>query len=95
MIKVTGLDRLTRQFDDARKALANLGTELGTVKINPHDPASIDAAIQQIEATADRRLGAYTSNPIIGPLADQMKVKYRQGIIDRAAAARLGGGENH
>ncbi len=46
MIKVTGLDRLTRQFDDARKALANLGTELGTVKINPHDPASIDAAIR-------------------------------------------------
>ena len=91
MIKITGLDQLTRQFGDAQKALAELGSELGTVKFNPHDPASIEAAIQQIESTVDERLGAYASNSITGPLAAAMKETYRQGIIDRAAAARLEG----
>jgi len=93
MIKITGLDQFASQLDDAQKALAALGSELGTVKFNPQDPASIEAAIKQIESTIDDRLGAYASNPIIGPLAEQMKEKYRQEIIDRAAAARLSGGE--
>ena len=91
MIKITGLDQFARQLDDAKKALTELGSDLGTVKFNPHDPASIEAAIRQIESTVDERLGAYASNSIIGPLAAEMKEAYRQGIIDRAAAARLEG----
>ncbi len=46
-----------------------------------------------MEATIEERLGAYSSNPIIRPLADELKEKYRQAIIDRAAAARLESGE--
>ncbi len=93
MATIVGLDRLSRELDDAQKALAALGSELGTVKFNPHDPASIEAAIQQIETTIDDRLGAYASNAIIGPLAEKMKETYRQAIIDRASAARLSGDE--
>ena len=93
MIKITGLDKLTRELDDAQKALAALGTELGTVKFNPNDPASIEAAIQQIETTVDNRLGAYASNAIIGPLAEKLKETYRQKIIYSAATARLSGND--
>src|ERR1022692_255596 len=38
----------------------------------------------------DDRLAAYSSNPIIGPMIDGLKEQYRNGIIERAAAARLG-----
>ena len=37
----------------------------------------------------DDRLGEYSSNPIVGPLAEQMKEKYRESILEKAAEARL------
>ncbi len=93
MIKITGLDKLQRNLKDAQKALEALDGELGTVNFNPHDPASIEAAIHQVERLVDDRVGAYASNPIIGPMADEMKGKYREAILEKAAAARLEGGE--
>lgn len=93
-VKITGLDKLTKQFDDAQKALAALDGELGTVRFDPHDPASVEAAIQEIETMIDTRVGAYASNPIIGQLVGGLKERYRQGILDRAAEARMGGADD-
>lgn len=42
------VDQLTRNLEQAQKAMADMGDELGTVKFNPHDPASIDAAVQEV-----------------------------------------------
>lgn len=91
MFKINGLDKISRDLEDAQKALAEMDGELGTVSFNPHDPASIEAAIQDVERLIDARLGSYASNPIVGPLAEGMKEQYRQGILDKAAAARAGG----
>jgi hypothetical protein len=91
MIKITGLDQLTHQLDEAQKALAELDGELGTVSFDSDDPASIEAAIQNVELLVDEKLGKYSKNPIIGPLAMNMKESYRNAIIERAAAARLEG----
>ena len=95
MFKISGLDDLSRQLTDAQKALEALDGELGTVSFDPDDPASIEAAIQSVEAIIDERLGPYTSNPIIAPLAEEMKEKYREAIIDRAAEARLNGSDDN
>ncbi len=93
MIKITGLDKLTKTLEQAQKALREVDGELGTVSFDPHDPASIEAAIHSVEAMIDERLGRYETNPVIAPLIEGMKEQYRQGILDRAAAARLGKGE--
>ena len=90
MFKITGLDNLSRDLEDAQKAMSAMDGELGSVKFDPHDPASIEAAIQEVEKLIDERLGSYASNPIIGPLAEGMKEQYRQGILDKAGAARIG-----
>jgi hypothetical protein len=90
MFKITGLDKLSRDLEDAQKAMSEMDGELGSVSFDPHDPASIEAAIQEVERLIDERLGSYATNPIVGPLAEGMKEKYRQGIIDKAAAARSG-----
>ena len=90
MFKITGLDNLSRDLEDAQKAMSAMDGELGSVRFDPHDPASIEAAIQEVEKLIDERLGSYASNPIIGPLAEGMKEQYRQGIVDKAAAARTG-----
>ena len=91
--KITGFDRLASNLAEAQKALAALDGELGTVRFDPNDPASIDGAVQEIERLVDERLGSYASNPIIGPLAQGMKERSRQAILDRAAAARLDSGQ--
>jgi hypothetical protein len=91
MIKIDGLDKLTRTLNDAQKAIAAIDGELGAVNFNPNDPGSIEAAITQMEAMIDERLGDYASNPIIAPMMAGMKERYRDAIIERAAQARMGG----
>lgn len=90
MFKITGLDSLSRDLEDAQKAISAIDGELGSVRFDPYDPASIEAAIQEVEKLIDERLGSYASNPIIGPMAEGMKAQYRQGIVDTAAAERTG-----
>lgn len=59
MIKITGFDKLEGQLRDAaQKALEGLDGEMGTVSFNPHDPASIEAAVQEMERLVDERVGA-------------------------------------
>lgn len=86
---LAGLNKLQRQLEDAQKILNSLDGELCTVSFNPNDPESIEAAIQQIWTVIDERVGTHTSNPIIGPLAEEMKERYREEILERAATARL------
>lgn len=91
MVKISGLDSLQRQLKDASRALGALDGELGTVRFDPYDPSSIEAAIQQISHIIDEKVSGYSSNPIIGPLADEMKERYRESIIQKATEARLKG----
>lgn len=89
-MKISGLDDLQRQLQDAEKAFAALDGELGSVSFDPNDPASIETAIQEVVRVVDERVGAYASNPLVGPIAEQLKSNYREHILERAAAARLG-----
>lgn len=91
MIKITGLDKLTRNLDEIREATAALDGELGTVRFDPSDPASIEAAIQEVESIVDNRAGAYGSNPTVSSIMENMKERYRDAILEKAAAARLQG----
>lgn len=90
-MKITGLDNLVRQLDDAQANIKELDSELGIVSFDPHDPGSIEAAIKRVEALIDERVGNSVSNPIIAPLVDGLKEQYRSAILSRAAAARLKG----
>lgn len=89
MLKITGMDKLQRDLKRASSKLGDMDGEIGTVRFDPHDPASIEAAIAEAEHLVDLQLGGDADNPILGPLADGMKESVRQDILDRAAAARL------
>ncbi|WP_439868579.1 hypothetical protein [Pseudomonas syringae] len=84
-----GLDQFQRQLKEAEKVLKNLDGDLCTVNFDPNDPQSIEEAIQQVETVIDERTGRFASNPIIEPLAAEMKERYRSEILERATAARL------
>ncbi|MBG0841009.1 hypothetical protein [Ectopseudomonas toyotomiensis] len=89
MFKITGLDKLQRDLEEAQRALGELDGELGTINFNPHDPSSIEAAIQSVYCMVDERAGQYASNPVVGPMIEEMKESYRESILQKAAEARL------
>ncbi len=89
MIKIKGLNKLSQQLKDAEKALSGIDGDIGTVNFNPNDPASIEAAIQEVENMIDEKLSQYEHNPIVASLAESMKEQYREGIVQRAAEERL------
>lgn len=91
MASIKGLDKLSRDLKDAQRALSALDGDLAEVSFNPEDPASIEAAVRHVNDTIDQRVGRYLQNPIIGPLVEGMKERYRSAIMDRAAEARLRG----
>ncbi|KND21442.1 hypothetical protein ADZ37_01125 [Pannonibacter phragmitetus] len=93
-VKIIGFDKLSRQLEDAQKALAALDGELGTVSFTPDDPSSIESAIRRVEEMIDARVGQYASNPFVAPLIEDAKEQYRQAIIENAAVARLKEGED-
>lgn len=89
MLKVTGFDKLEKELQGAQQALSDLNGILGEVHFNSNDPSSIEAAIQSVYSLIDERVGKYSSNSIIGPLADDMKETCRSNILSKAAEARL------
>jgi hypothetical protein len=89
MFKIEGLDKLTRDLEAAQKALVELDGELGSVSIDPHDPASIEAAIQDAARLIDERVAPYAPNPLVAQLVESIKENHREGLLERAAAARL------
>jgi DNA-binding GntR family transcriptional regulator len=93
MFKITGLDQLTKQLEQAQQAIDELDGKLATVSFDPNDPASIDAAIQQANASFDAKVTAWADNPLVAQVAEGMKEQLRESIIQRAAAARLEGND--
>jgi len=89
MIKISGLSELTKQLEEAQSAMANIDGQIGTVSFECDDPASIEAAIQEVERMIDEKLGLYESNPLVAPIITNLKTKYREAIVQRAAEARL------
>lgn len=89
MFKITGVDKLQRQLEEAEAAFSQLEGDIGTVSFDPSDPMSIETAIKHMEKLIDDRLGKFSNNAIIGPLIEGMKEQYRAGILEKAAEARL------
>ncbi|GGB45856.1 hypothetical protein GCM10011505_28870 [Tistrella bauzanensis] len=54
MTKIVGIDKLQRKLSEARRAVNELNGDLGTVEFNPHDAASIEAAIQSVNRLGSR-----------------------------------------
>lgn len=89
MLKITGLDKLQKELKQAEQALNELDDELGALSFDPHEPTSIEAAIQSVNRMIDKRIEPYIDNSIVESLAEQMKELYRENILQKASEARL------
>lgn len=89
MVKVTGLDKLSRKLDELSKFARDIDGHLGEVTFSPSDPGDIERAVAEMEAMVDERAAGYSRNDAVQNIADEMKERYRQAILDKAAASRL------
>lgn len=89
MFKVDGFDKFQKELKQAQLAVREVQGELGTVQFDAQDPVSIETAISTVNEMLDERLGKFSSNPLVGAMLDQLKEGYREGILERAASARL------
>jgi hypothetical protein len=87
MVKITGLDDLQLQLEQAQRAFAALDGDLITLKFDPENQASIDAAIASMEQAIDAKAAPFRGNMLIDSIIPQIKEKYRIGIMERAKGA--------
>jgi len=91
MFKMTGLDKLMKQLQQVTEAFEDDDGRLGTLSFDPHDPASIEMAIVEMETLVDQRTSAFPGNPLLENLGEQMKERYRSAVVERAALSRASG----
>lgn len=90
-MKITGLDALVRDMKELEKAVAELDGDIARVSFDPHDPQSIEQAIQQLYTAIDDKVASYTQNEMVVSIAKELKETGRNNILERAATARLEG----
>lgn len=94
MLKITGLDELTKSMKELQAAISEMDGEIGMVNFDPNDPESIEQAIQAANRAIDARVARYSRNKMVVDLAEDLKENTRSSILERAAAARLEGNED-
>ncbi|MFJ3486920.1 hypothetical protein ACIPL1_26430 [Pseudomonas sp. NPDC090202] len=84
----SSLDALRNQILDAEPVLKTLDAEMEKIQFDPLIPASVDAANEKIGRVIETLLSDFKGNPILGPLAVELKAQYLEGIEEQVAAAR-------
>ena len=85
---ITALDKLQKTLGDAQRALTQLDRTIAALTFDPADPASVAAAVAEMERAVDAKMAPYRGNVIIEPLTEKSKMAFREAIERRAAAAR-------
>ncbi|ODM73113.1 MULTISPECIES: hypothetical protein [Bradyrhizobium] len=88
MLKITGLDKLKKELDDAQKAFKALDGQVATVGFDPEKPESVRAAIKTMENAIDSKVRPYRDNALVVNIVPQLKEKYRKAILERARNAQ-------
>lgn len=83
-VSMSGFDTLKRELDDAQRAFSSLDGEIATVKFDPSDQQSVEAAIRSMEEAVDRKVAPYRGNALVESIVPQLKDRYRAAILDRA-----------
>lgn len=83
-MKITGLDKLQRELEDAQRAFRSLNGTIATLKFDPTDPKSVEAAIRHMEAAVDSKSARYRANDLVATVAHGLKDAYRKEILERS-----------
>lgn len=86
-VETTGFDELQTTLREAQEALSTIDGEITTLKFDPTDPASVDAAVAAMESAIDEKIGRHAGNPFVAPLVLKAKQAYAAAIRSKARFA--------
>jgi hypothetical protein len=78
-----GLDRLRQQLEEAERAFDSLEGTFVILELDPKNPESAEVAIRQMESQIDSKIAPYRDNSIVSKMAQELKDKYREMILER------------
>jgi hypothetical protein len=84
---VAPLDTQRSQLQQAENVLKTLDSELAQITCDPDEPRSVKRAIGQIIQVIDSRFERFKTHPVLGPLAEELKAQYVEGISGKVAEA--------
>lgn len=84
------LDELRMQILAAEPVLKSLDAEMEKIQFDPLIPASVAAARESVSRVIETLLIGFKANPILGPLAGELRAQYLEGIDEQVAVARSG-----
>ncbi|KAA0987333.1 hypothetical protein FQ192_22145 [Pseudomonas sp. ANT_J12] len=84
------LDVVRAQMQEAEPVLKQLDVALEAINFDPFIPSSVDAAIERGTAVIDTLLVNFRANPILSPLADQLKTQYLDAFHHQVDSAQGG-----
>lgn len=80
-LKITGLDKVQRELEDAKRALKSLGSKMKGTKFDVDKPENVQKAIREMEKAVDRAVSPYGGNAIVSQLAQATKDELRDQIL--------------
>jgi hypothetical protein len=83
MVEVKGLHELHRNLEELQLALESLHGTIAEIPINPSDPASVEKAVEQMEAAVDRKVAPYGNNKMVAVVIRAAKDEYRKALLAR------------
>ena len=82
--EIEGLNDLQRRLEEASEAFSELDGEITTLRFDPGDRTSVDAAILDMERAIDLKMARFSGNEIVASLIADMKSRYREEILSQA-----------
>ncbi len=74
-----GIEKLLREIADFQRAAKALDGTIATLRFTS-DPASVQAAVQQMEWAVDEKVAPFRSNRMVADLVKQLKQRYANHI---------------
>lgn len=87
MIKIDGLQNLSRQLSEFKEACAALEESI-EIELDSLDPVGVELACAKANTAIDDRLARFAGNTMVIEVADQLKQAYRQKILDHVSNMR-------
>ncbi|MFJ3486917.1 hypothetical protein ACIPL1_26415 [Pseudomonas sp. NPDC090202] len=81
-------DAMRAQMREAEPLLKRLDDEMENLRFDPLMPISVRAAHEKVDSVIDTLLADFRSNPILGPLIEELKSQYLEGIDEQVTAAK-------
>jgi hypothetical protein len=87
-IDLKGLNELTKNLDQLKKAIGSLDGEIAKVHFDPYSKQDVERAVREMERKFDAKVARYRSNPAVREIVTGLKQEVRQGLLKKAEEAR-------